>query len=162
MTNRYISNTQTEKNLEAAFAGESMAHQKYRYFAKLARELGNESIAALFENTAGQETAHAAAHLELLYPKSQMTVARLLEIAIEGELYETQHMYPAFEQVARQEGHLDAVSEFQEQAQESAVHAQTFLQAAKRFKALAFVEGHHAKRYQNALSGLTAPEQQAS
>lgn len=162
MSNQHLTHTDTEKNLEAAFAGESMAHQKYRYFAKIARELGDESVAALFENTAAQETAHAAAHLDLLYPKETLTVARLLEIAIEGELYETNHMYPEFEATARAEGRLDAVSEFQEQAQESAEHAAVFLQAAKRFKALTFVEGHHAKRYQNALDALTQPQQQAS
>ena len=162
MSNRHLSHTETEKNLEAAFAGESMAHQKYRYFAKIARELGDESVAALFENTAAQETAHAAAHLDLLYPKETLTVVRLLEIAIEGELYETNQMYPDFERTARSEGRLDAVNEFQGQAAESAEHAEVFLQAAKRFKALTFVEGHHAKRYQTALEAVTQQQKQAS
>ncbi len=146
--------SETEKNLEAAFAGESMANRKYLYFAKIARELGNEEIATLFENTAHQETAHAFAHLELLYPKTGLSVEKLLEIAIEGELYETNHMYPEFEATARREGKLDAISEFQEQAQESAEHAVLFLQAAKRFKALTGVEAHHAARYQKALANM--------
>lgn len=147
--------TETEKNLESAFAGESMANRKYLYFAKVARELGNEEIATLFETTAHQETSHAFAHLDLLYPKSELTsVERLLQIAIEGELYETNHMYPEFEATARREGKLDAVGEFQEQAQESAEHAAMFEQAAKRFKALTGVEAQHAARYQHALDSL--------
>jgi rubrerythrin len=144
--------TETEKNLEAAFAGESMANRKYLFFAKAARALGNEEIATLFETTAHQETAHAFSHLELLYPKADLTVERLLELAIEGELYETNHMYPEFEATARREGKLDAVSEFKEQGQESAEHAAMFQMAAKRFKALTGVEAHHAARYQKALA----------
>ena len=149
--------TETEKNLEAAFGGESMANRKYLYFAKKARELGNEEIATLFENTAHQETAHAFAHLELMYPSEMLdSVEKLLEIAIEGELYETNHMYPEFEATARREGKLDAVAEFQEQAEESAEHAEMFQKAAKRFKALTGVEAHHAARYQKALESVKA------
>src|ERR1041385_7332523 len=114
--------SQTEKNLQAAFAGESMANRKYLFFAKIARQLGNEDVAELFEEPAHQETAHAFAHLELLYPKNEMTVERLLEIAIEGELYETNQMYPGFERTALEEGRLDAVEEFKEQAEESQQH----------------------------------------
>lgn len=155
--------TETEKNLEAAFAGESMANRKYLYFAKRARELGNEEIAILFENTAHQETSHAFAHLELIYPKSELSsVERLLEIAIEGELYESNHMYPAFEATARSEGKLNAVAEFGEQAQESAEHAEMFQKAAKRFKALTGVEAHHAARYQQALEQVKNPAKAAS
>ncbi|MBY0404586.1 MAG: rubrerythrin family protein [Cyanobacteria bacterium] len=148
--------TETARNLESAFAGESMANRKYLYFAKIARELGNPEIAELFENTAHQETSHAFAHLELIYGKADsLTVERLLEIAIEGELYETNQMYPSFEKTAREEGHLDAVAEFQEQALESKEHASVFAKAAKRFKALTLVEAQHAARYQKALEGLT-------
>jgi rubrerythrin len=59
----------TIQNLESAFAGESMAHIKYRYFAKLAREAGAEDVAQAFEATADQEVMHAFGHLDLLYPK---------------------------------------------------------------------------------------------
>lgn len=147
-------NSETEKNLASAFAGESMANRKYLYFAKLALKLGNDEIANLFLQTAEQETAHAFAHLELMYARENMTVERLLEIAIEGELYETNFMYPDFEATARREGNLDAVGEFREQAQESAAHAEIFLKAAKRFKALTAVEAHHAARYQKALENV--------
>ena len=56
----------TIKNIEAAFAGESMAHIKYRYFAKIARAAGDEAIAKVFEETADQEVQHAFGHLDLL------------------------------------------------------------------------------------------------
>jgi len=144
--------SKTAINLEAAFAGESMANRKYLYFAKIARELGDEAVAKLFEETAHQETAHAFAHLDLLYPKSGLSVQRLLEIAIEGELHETNHMYPEFERTAHEEGAAAAVAEFKEQAQESADHAAMFQQAAKRFGALTKVEAFHAGRYQKALN----------
>jgi rubrerythrin len=146
--------TQTEENLHSAFAGESMANRKYLYFAKVARKLGNEEIAELFETTAHQETGHAFAHLELLYPEKEMSVERLLEIAIEGELYETNHMYPDFERIAKEEGNLDAAYEFVEQGAESREHAEIFVKAAKRFHALGMVERFHANNYQKALDGV--------
>jgi rubrerythrin len=144
--------SRTKKNLEAAFAGESMANRKYLYFAKIARKLGDEEVAALFEKTAHEETAHAFAHLDLIFNDKDMTVEKLLEHAIEGELYETNEMYPEFEKVALEEGDQAAVSEFQEQAAESAGHADIFIQAAKRFKALCLVEAYHAGRYQKMLA----------
>ena len=152
--------TQTEKNLHEAFAGESMANRKYLYFAKVARQLGNEDIAKLFEETAHQETGHAFSHLELLYPPKDMTVEKLLDLAIEGELYETNQMYPEFERTALQEGDLEAVAEFQEQGAESREHAEIFQKAAKRFKALTLVEAYHARRYQKALDGVKGESQE--
>lgn len=149
-----LKKSRTQKNLEAAFAGESMANRKYLYFAKIARKLGNTEVADLFEETAHQETGHAFAHLDLIYPESEMTVEKLLELAIEGELYETNEMYPEFERVAREEGEVEAVEEFKEQAEESRQHADIFIQAAKRFHALGMVEAFHAKRYQKALDSV--------
>lgn len=143
--------SKTEKNLAAAFAGESMANRKYLYFAQVARKLGSEEVAKLFEETAHQETGHAFIHLQLLYPESEMTVEKLLEAAIEGELYETNKMYPSFEKTAIKEGRLEAAAEFAEQANESRQHAEIFDKAAKRFKALALVEAYHASKYQKAL-----------
>ncbi|MBI2810000.1 MAG: rubrerythrin [Candidatus Melainabacteria bacterium] len=146
-----LDNSKTAENLHSAFAGESMANRKYLYFAKVARKLGNEEIAKLFEETAHQETGHAFSHLELLYPSKDLTVERILELAIEGELYETNQMYPEFEKTALEEGKLDAADEFVEQGAESAKHAKIFEQAAKRFKALTLVERYHATKYQKAL-----------
>lgn len=152
--NRSLKNTKTDENLHAAFAGESMANRKYLYFAKIARKLGVESVAKLFEETAHQETGHAFSHLELIYPPEELSIERLLELAIEGELYETNQMYPQFEETALLEGNLAAVNEFAEQGEESRQHAEIFKQAAKRFKALKLVEKYHADRYQRALNEL--------
>jgi rubrerythrin len=146
----------TIQNLEAAFAGESMAHIKYRYFAKLAREAGADDVARIFEETADQEVMHAFGHLDLLYPKARLTPARALEIAIEGETYEYTEMYPKFRHLAVQEGNEAAVAEFDEQIAESKEHADAFRRtleiAAKRFAALAKVEERHANNYRNVLA----------
>jgi rubrerythrin len=156
MSTQETTATQTYRNLEAAFAGESMANRKYLYFAKMARELGNEEVARLFENIANQETGHAFAHLQLLFPKAGMTVEKLLELARDGELYETNQMYPEFERVATTEGDAAAVAEFREQAAESREHADIFQKAAQRFKALGKVEAIHAAEYDEALQKLRA------
>ena len=150
----------TLANLEAAFAGESMAHTKYRYFARIARAMGDEETARTFEETAEQELHHAFGHLDLLYPKADMTPAKALQIAIDGETYEYTEMYPRFRQVAEAEGNAAAVAEMNEQIEESRVHAAQFKavleKAAKRFAALAKVEERHANHYQQALNKLTA------
>ncbi|MCB6183223.1 rubrerythrin family protein [Leeia sp. TBRC 13508] len=142
----------TLENLEAAFAGESMAHIKYRYFAKIAREMGDEATAKAFEETADQEVMHAFGHLDLLYPKSTLTPAKCLEIAIAGETYEYTEMYPKFRETAVAEGNTAAVTEMDEQIAESQEHAAFFKatleKAAKRFAALAKVEERHANHYQ--------------
>jgi rubrerythrin len=147
--------TQTKKNLQSAFAGESMANRKYLYFAKLARELGDEEVAKVFEETAAQETQHAFSHLSLIFPKSDLTIERLLEMAIEGERYEHTVMYPEFERKAAEENELGAIAEFRDQAQESKEHEDNFkktLDLAKRkFAALKVVEKIHADNYQRVL-----------
>jgi rubrerythrin len=146
----------TIQNLEAAFAGESMAHIKYRYFAKLARAAGDEATARVFEDTADQEVQHAFGHLDLLYPKAELSPARALELAIEGETYEYTEMYPKFRHLAVEEGNSAAVSEFEQQIDESKQHAENFRRtlekAAKRFAALAKVEERHANQYKAALA----------
>lgn len=145
----------TIKNLESALAGESMAHIKYRYFAKLARAEGFEDVAKHFEHTADQELLHAWGHLELLIGKP--STKECLEKAIEGETYEFTSMYPKFESDAAQEGHR-AVTEFQEQICESKEHAEQFKtvleKAKKRFAALAKVEKRHAEAYQQVKDSL--------
>ena len=150
----------TIKNLEAAFAGESMAHIKYRYFAKLARAAGDEETAHTFEETADQEVQHAFSHLDLLYPKDQLTPAKSLEIAIAGETYEYTEMYPQFRHLAEQEGNSAAAKEMDEQITESKEHAARFAatlaKAAKRFAALATVEERHANHYREPLARTQA------
>jgi rubrerythrin len=148
----------TYQNLEAAFAGESMAHIKYRYFARLARAAGDEATARIFEQTADQEVMHAFGHLDLLYPADQISPARALEIAIEGETYEYTEMYPAFRQAAVDDGNAAAAAELDAQIGESRAHAEQFKavldKAAKRFAALAKVEERHANHYQQALDAI--------
>ena len=150
----------TIKNLESAFAGESMAHIKYRYFARLCRAAGDEATAKAFEETADQEVQHAWGHLDLLYPAATMTPARCLQMAIEGETYEYTEMYPSFRHAAEAEGHSAAVKEIDEQIAESKEHAarftETLAKAAKRFAALARVEERHANHYRAQLDKICA------
>jgi rubrerythrin len=168
----------TMANLEAAFAGESMAHIKYRYFAKLCRAVGDEATALAFEATADQEVQHAFGHLDLLYPKTSMTPAKALQIAIDGETYEYTEMYPGFQQTALAEGNAVAAAEITEQIAESKLHAAQFEaalaeaklaavaaaaqikttleKAQKRFAALAKVEERHANHYKAQLASVTA------
>ena len=139
----------TLANLGNALAGESQAHIKYRYFAKIAREEGHEDIAQHFEHTADQELKHAWGHLELLIGKP--STKECLELAIEGETYEFTEMYPQFEAIAIHEGKLEVAKEAQEQAAESKEHAEQFKavleKAEKRFAALKRVEERHANAY---------------
>ena len=160
----------TMANLESAFAGESMAHIKYRYFAKLAREMGDEDTARTFEATAEQELMHAFGHLDLLYPKASMTPAKALQIAIDGETYEYTEMYPGFRKTAEAEGQAAALAEIDQQIEESKEHAARFEaalvtaaqlkatldKAQKRFAALAKVEERHANHYKVQLAKVTA------
>ena len=142
----------TIKNLEAAFAGECMAHAKYRYFAKICPTAGDEQTAKVFEATADQEILHAFGHAELLFAQETMTPEKCLQYAIEGETYEYTEMYPKFRHEAMEEGHHAAVKEIDEQIVESKEHAEMFQslldKAAKRFAALAKVEEKHANHYQ--------------
>ena len=154
------SDSVTIKNLEAAFAGESMANRKYLFFARRARELGAIEVAEVFEATAEQETLHAFGHLDLLYPKDELTVENMLQMAIDGETYEYTEMYPSFRHLAEQEGNTAAVTEMDEQIAESKEHAERFAKiltlAAKRFAALAKVEQRHANRYTETLNAHKA------
>lgn len=146
----------TLHNLEKALAGESMAHIKYRYFARIAREEGYEDVAKHFEHTADQEIKHAWGHLELLVGKP--STKECLEKAIAGETYEYTEMYPQFEAIAVAEGNMKAAEEAREQTSESKQHAQEFARvlalAEKRFAALAKVEQRHANEYKKVLEAL--------
>ena len=146
----------TLKNIESALAGESMAHIKYRYFARIAREEGYEDIAKHFEHTADQEILHAWGHLELLIGKP--STKECLEKAIEGETYEFTEMYPKFEEEAEREGNDEAMLEARMQAKESEEHAEQFKKvlalAEKRFATLKKVEERHANAYKQVLGAL--------
>jgi len=146
----------TLKNLESALAGESMAHIKYRYFARIAREEGFEDVAKHFEETADQEIKHAWGHLELLIGKP--STKECLQKAIDGETYEFTEMYPQFHAIAVREGELQAAKEAQDQIAESKEHAEQFKKvlalAEKRFAALKKVEERHAAAYTKVLEAL--------
>jgi rubrerythrin len=146
----------TIKNLEAAFAGESQAHVKYRYFAKMARAQGHEDVALHFEHTADQELLHAWGHLELLVGKPD--VKQCLEMAIAGETHEFTTMYPTMQAEAIAEGNTAAAGEAADQTAESKQHAEEFAavlaQAQRRFTALAKVEQRHAAAYTQVLEAL--------
>lgn len=162
-----LSNFNTLNNLEAAFAGESMANRKYLFFAEVARQLGFGDVAKLFKETAAQETEHAFAHFRLLHPElvvenaselsdaeKQKIVASCLALAIEGETYEYTTMYPEFAATAQADKDNVAAVEFEAQAKESADHADIFREAAHRFGLLTPIENYHADRYTEALKVL--------
>ena len=146
----------TIKNLESALAGESQAHTKYRYFARLARAEGYEEIARHFEHTADQELLHAWSHLELLIGKP--STRECLIKAIEGETYEFETMYPEFRRAAEHEGNARAVAEANTQIEESKEHAEQFAavlaRAERKFAALAKIEARHAAAYKEKLETL--------
>lgn len=141
----------TFENLEKAFAGESMAHMKYTYFAQLCRKMGREDIADVFEKTAKDEIAHSLAHLKFLFPESELTPEKMLQLAIQGESYEYTEMYPSFAEQAKKDNQLDSVEEFKGQIDESKEHALRFQKALpkleKLFKGLEKVEKAHADKY---------------
>ncbi len=102
--------SKTRANLEAAFAGESMAAGKYTYYAKAARKEGYHYIANIFEEAAANERRHAKDHLALLGGIGD-TTANLKE-AIAGEHHETTEMYPRFAREAQEEGNPEAANLF--------------------------------------------------
>ena len=123
--------TQTEKNLEAAFAGESQARNKYTYFASQAKKDGFEQIAALFLKTAENEKEHAKMWFKEL--KGIGTTAENLAAAADGENYEWTDMYEGFAVTAEQEG---------------------FPELAARFRMVAAIEKHHEERYRALLKNV--------
>jgi rubrerythrin len=146
----------TIKNLESALAGESQAHIKYRYFARIAREEGFEEVARHFEHTADQEILHAWGHLELLVGKP--STKECLQMAIAGETYEYTVMYPCMRDEAINESNEPAAEEAEHQIAESKEHAEQFAavlaKAEKRFAALQRVEKRHAEAYQRVMEAL--------
>jgi rubrerythrin len=141
----------TNDNLEWAFAGESMAHIKYLYFAKRAREAGAVDIAEVFEKIAANEVQRAFAHLDLLYPKAQTPPTRSLEIALANETKEYAEIYPQFRSLASQEGNFAAMADFDEQIEESRQHASDFRELLEA----------HARRYAALLKRQPKPANQS-
>ncbi len=123
--------TQTEKNLRAAFSGESEARNKYTYFASKAKKEGFEQIAALFEKTANNEKEHAKMWFKELGGLGE-TADNLLSAA-EGENYEWTDMYKGFAETAEAEG---------------------FPELAAKFRMVAEIEKHHEERYRALLRNV--------
>ena len=130
MSNKYAS-TQTEKNLQAAFSGESEARNKYTYFASVAKKEGYEQISALFLKTAENEKEHAKMWFKELSGLGD-TAQNLLSAA-EGENYEWTDMYDGFAKTAEEEG---------------------FPELAAKFRLVAAVEKHHEERYRALLKNV--------
>lgn len=136
---------QTHANLLKAIAGESMARNKYTYYAEIARKEGYEWIAAVFEETAGNERAHAQEELERLSAKAEMTntydiqplgtTLENLRHAAEGEKYEFGTMYPEFEKMAREEGEKEIAVLFKEIGEVEEKHAERYTILADRLEA---------------------------
>ena len=130
MSNKYTG-TQTEKNLMAAFAGESEARNKYTYFASKAKKEGYEQISALFLKTADNEKEHAKMWFKELGGLGD-TAQNLLSAA-EGENYEWTDMYAGFAETAEAEG---------------------FFELAAKFRLVAAIEKHHEERYRALLKNV--------
>jgi len=136
--------SKTEKNLLAAFAGESQARNRYTYFASKARDEGFEQISAIFLDTADNEKEHAKRFFKFLeggsveivaaYPAGPIgTTAENLRAAADGEYHEHMHLYPDFAKVAEEEG---------------------FKEAAAAFKNISKAEISHEKRYRALLANI--------
>ena len=132
MASKY-SGTQTEKNLEAAFAGESQARNKYTYFASVAKKEGYEQIAALFLQTADNEKEHAKMWFKELHDGKVGTTTENLLAAAEGENYEWTDMYEGFAKTAEEEG---------------------FKGLAAKFRLVAAIEKRHEERYRALLNNI--------
>ena len=130
MTNKYVG-TKTEKNLEAAFAGESQARNKYTYFASVAKKEGYEQIAELFSKTADNEKEHAKLWFKEL--NGIGSTADNLKHAAEGENYEWTDMYEEFAKTAEEEG---------------------FAELAMKFRLVAAIEKRHEERYRALLNNV--------
>ena len=126
--------SKTEANLQAAFAGESKARNKYTYFASKARKEGYEQIAAIFEETADNEKEHAKLWFKYLQPNGDIgTTAENLTAAAAGENYEWTDMYPTFAKIAREEG---------------------FAEIAYKLEMVGKIEKTHEERYKKLLENV--------
>ena len=127
-----LKGSKTEKNLEAAFAGESMARNKYTYYASKAKKDGYVQISKIFEETAANEKEHAKIWFKLLNDGIGSTPENLTAAA-SGENYEWTDMYPTFAKEAREEG---------------------FDEIAALFEQVAEIEKHHEERYKKLLQNI--------
>lgn len=128
-----LKGTKTEKNLMDAFAGESQARNKYTYYASKARKDGYEQIAALFEETAGNEKEHAKLWFKYLNGGEVPSTVENLKDAAAGENYEWTDMYDRMAKEADEEG---------------------FKEIAAKFRMVGAIERHHEERYRKLLQNI--------
>ncbi|MBQ7663844.1 rubrerythrin family protein [Pseudoprevotella muciniphila] len=128
-----IKGTQTEKNLQAAFAGESQAHTKYLYYASRAKKDGYVQMASIFEETAKNEKEHAKVWFKYLHGGAIPQTTENLADAAAGENYEWTDMYAEFERTAREEG---------------------FTEIAEKFRMVGAIEKEHEERYRKLLKNI--------
>lgn len=128
-----LKGSKTEKNLQAAFAGESMARNKYTYYASKAKKDGFVQIADIFEETAANEKEHAKIWFKLLHDGEVPTTAVNLADAADGEKYEWTDMYATFAKEAREEG---------------------FTRIANLFEMVGKIEKEHEERYRRLLDNV--------
>lgn len=128
-----LKGTRTEANLQSAFAGESMARNKYTYYASQAKKEGYVQFANIFEETANNEKEHAKIWFKLLHDGAVPTTLVNLNDAADGENYEWTDMYDKFAKEAREEG---------------------FTKIAALFEMVGKIEKHHEERYRKLISNL--------
>ena len=128
-----LKGSQTEKNLQTAFAGESQARNKYSYYASKAKKDGYNQIAAIFEETAANEKEHAKIWFKLLHDGKVPDTITNLNDAADGENYEWTDMYAGFANTAKEEG---------------------FDHIAKLFEMVGAIEKHHEERYRKLLANI--------
>ncbi len=128
-----LKGSKTEQNLREAFAGESQAHTKYKYYASKAKKDGYNQIASIFEETAGNEKEHAKIWFKLLHDGGIPDTMTNLADAASGENYEWTDMYDGFAKTAREEG---------------------FTQIAALFDMVGKIEREHEERYRKLLANV--------
>jgi len=130
-----LKGTKTEKNLQAAFSGESEARNKYTYFASRAKKDGYEQIAALFLETAENEKEHAKIWFKYLHDGDVPDTISNLTAAADGENFEWTKMYAEFAQQAREEGFTEIAALFDQVASVEKEHEQRYRELLERVKA---------------------------
>lgn len=133
MAEKDLKSSKTYQNMQTAFAGESQAHMKYLYYASKAKKEGFEQIAAIFEETAGNEKEHAKIWFKYMHDGAVPETAENLKDAIAGEDYETTDMYKKFAEQARAEG---------------------FEEIAQKFEGVGAIEKEHEDRYKKLLQNI--------
>ena len=129
-----LKGTRTEKNLQEAFAGESMARNKYTYFASKAKKDGYVQISKIFEETAANEKEHAELWFKYLHGGKVPSTIENLQAAADGENFEWTDMYERMAREAREEG---------------------FIEIAERFEGVGRIEKEHEERYRKLLDNIT-------